>query len=266
MVNDVCISNIIDIIDSLKKKISEHRDLFLRNEMLVRYVLIDPFLRVLGWDTSDPSQVIPEYSTETGKPDYVLKIGDNIIALIEAKALSKPWDPVKLISYANAEGISYAIVTDGDEWKVYDVFKRVGFNEKLIVSWSIVKESPAEIVLKSLAIANLGDNRVFGKTIIESIFRKNVEEIGSRIEGKIRGPMNKNLARELILKVLQKKGEPLPVQEILNEIARIFESTDKDLEILSGKEERWKNMVRWELSHLVKEGLIKRLKVGEYSL
>jgi hypothetical protein len=52
-----------------------------------------PFLRVLGFDVFDPTQVIPEYIADVGlkkgeKIDYAVKIGDRIEYLVEAKSVS----------------------------------------------------------------------------------------------------------------------------------------------------------------------------------
>jgi hypothetical protein len=52
-----------------------------------------PFLRVLGFDVFDPSQIIPEYVADVGlkkgeKIDYAAKIGDRIEYLVEAKSVS----------------------------------------------------------------------------------------------------------------------------------------------------------------------------------
>lgn len=80
----------------------------------------------------------------------------------------------------------------------------------------------------------------------------------------IRGPMDGNLARKLIIKVLSRTHRPLSVQQILKEIEKIFEPTEYDLELLYGKEERWKNTIRWQQSKLNKEGIIKRISVGIY--
>ena len=59
MASKIAITDIVELIFKIKEKINKFRDLFQRNEMLVRYALIDPFLRVLGWDTEDPDQVEP---------------------------------------------------------------------------------------------------------------------------------------------------------------------------------------------------------------
>ncbi|MCS7312640.1 MAG: hypothetical protein NZ742_06975 [Acidobacteria bacterium] len=39
--------------------------------MSTHYVLVDPVLQALGWDTEDPDQVIPEFQTEVGCPDSI---------------------------------------------------------------------------------------------------------------------------------------------------------------------------------------------------
>jgi len=106
---------LIDLI-FLKDKIKKYETRLQRNEMLVRYAIVDPLLGALGWDTEDPEQVEPEFSTEVGLPDHALKIGEEIIAFTEMKALRKEWDLLKLITYANAKGVPYVIATDGDRW------------------------------------------------------------------------------------------------------------------------------------------------------
>jgi len=83
---------LIDLISFLKDKIKKYEARLQRNEMLVRYAIVDPLLGALRWDTEDPEQVEPEFSTEVGLPDHALKIGGEIVAFIEMKALRKGWD------------------------------------------------------------------------------------------------------------------------------------------------------------------------------
>ncbi len=59
------------------------------NETRTRMALIDPLLIALGWDTSDPALVIPEYASN-GRADYALLGSDgNPAAFIEAKRLGE---------------------------------------------------------------------------------------------------------------------------------------------------------------------------------
>jgi len=70
----VALLDIVELVNKLRSKIEKHGDLLQNNETLTRYALIDPLLRALGWDTEDPEQVVPEFTTEAGRPDYALKI------------------------------------------------------------------------------------------------------------------------------------------------------------------------------------------------
>lgn len=54
------IENILKTIDSLKDRISGYQIKSSNSERLVRYSLIDQFLRILGWDIKNPNEVEPE--------------------------------------------------------------------------------------------------------------------------------------------------------------------------------------------------------------
>ena len=164
------LGGMIELINSLKDKINKYGDRYEKNEMLTRYSLIDPFLRALGWDTENPEQVEPEFGIDGGRPDYALKINGKVVAFVEAKCLNKQWDENKLITYANTEGVEYIIATDGNLWKVYDVFKRAKIKDKIVASWDIKNDNAVEIALESLVIANLHEEEAFGKVIQHPAF------------------------------------------------------------------------------------------------
>ena len=48
------LESLFDLVNDLKVRIGEHGSQLRSNEMQTRYALIDPLLRELGWDTSDP--------------------------------------------------------------------------------------------------------------------------------------------------------------------------------------------------------------------
>lgn len=56
------LDELLEVIETLKKRINDHGSILRENEIRTRMALIDPLLQVLGWDTSDPSLVMPEYS------------------------------------------------------------------------------------------------------------------------------------------------------------------------------------------------------------
>ena len=86
-------------------------------------MLIDPMLRVLGWDIENLDSVQLEH-TKTKKEwiDYALMESTGPIAVIEAKALGKPLEDKatdQAIIYAHRANIPYMIVSDGDHWRMF---------------------------------------------------------------------------------------------------------------------------------------------------
>lgn len=114
---------LIEVLEKVRQRIAQHGAALQQNEMLTRYILTDPVLRALGWDTEDPDLVIPECTTPNGRPDYVLRWnGQNHIAL-ETKALrgKLPGASSTGFHYCWLNKIPYYIVSDGDTWELYDM-------------------------------------------------------------------------------------------------------------------------------------------------
>ena len=110
-----------DIIDTLQERIKTYQEDLKNNETMTRYALIDPLLREMGWDLSDPGQVrLENKTTDKSNPDYV--VGKNIM-VIEAKRIDENLDAKyvkQLIKYANDNNARYGVLTNGREWKIYD--------------------------------------------------------------------------------------------------------------------------------------------------
>lgn len=67
--------NVKSKIEEIKDRLRQNGELYRRNEAAVRAQVVQPVLKTLGWDTENPSEVIPEPSTGEGTPDYKLKWG-----------------------------------------------------------------------------------------------------------------------------------------------------------------------------------------------
>ena len=77
-----------ELIETLQARLDAHASELQKNEALTRYALIDPLLRGLGWDTSDPSQVLVEFRSQNGAADYaLLGAGGRPLVIVEAKKL-----------------------------------------------------------------------------------------------------------------------------------------------------------------------------------
>ena len=79
------LDELVSVIETIKECINTHGPSLRQNETRTRRALIDPLLQVLGWDTSDPALVTPEYRVDVGWADYALQgAGNKPAAVIEA--------------------------------------------------------------------------------------------------------------------------------------------------------------------------------------
>lgn len=149
------LDSLVNIINTIKERIRVHRSDLEENETRTRMALIDPLLTVLGWDTSDPACVKPEYPVTGGKADYGLRnAGPTPAAFIEAKKLGEPLESHReqMTRYSNMAGVKYAGLTNGDRWELYEVFRQTSLDERRILDLSILSDPPHESALKLLLL------------------------------------------------------------------------------------------------------------------
>lgn len=90
-------------------------------EEATKNALVMPFLRTLGFDVFDPTQIIPEFVADVGlkkgeKVDYAVKIDGKIQYIVEAKAVSANLSDAQytqLYRYFSTTDCSIAILTNG---------------------------------------------------------------------------------------------------------------------------------------------------------
>ena len=149
------LDELITVIETLKQRITDHGAILQDNETRSRMALIDPLLQVLGWDTTDPFLVIPEFDAGGGQVDYALlgKKGGPT-AVIEAKRLGEPLQKYrhKMIRYAKDARINYAGITDGDQWELYDISPRGALQEKRMLDLKISASPPYQAALNLLLL------------------------------------------------------------------------------------------------------------------
>ncbi|MBR2917508.1 MAG: type I restriction enzyme HsdR N-terminal domain-containing protein [Campylobacter sp.] len=109
----------------LSKRIENTKDRVLTEEA-TKMSFIVPFLRILGYDATDPSVVIPEFTADIGtrngeKVDYAILKDDSPLILIEAKHHSENLDTHcnQLMRYFNVTKAKFAILTNGIEYRFY---------------------------------------------------------------------------------------------------------------------------------------------------
>lgn len=148
------LDELLETIETLRERIDQHGTALRKSEAQTRYALVDPLLRGLGWDTSDPTQVVPEYRTQTGPADYSL-LGPNgkPALMVEAKKLGRALSDglIQSIGYCVDKGTRFFAVTDGQHWEVYETHKPVPTSEKLVAKFDL-KTSAPEACLRALAL------------------------------------------------------------------------------------------------------------------
>ena len=160
------LDSLVEVVGTLKVRISEYGDTLRQNETRTRVALIDPLLRVLGWDVADFQLVMPEYNVGSGRADYAL-LGDNgkPQALIEAKHLGETLESSQnveqVFTYALTQQVKYAGLTDGNRWVLDDVSDFSGGDRrKLDISLSAEPAYSCALKLLLLWRPNLASGRL----------------------------------------------------------------------------------------------------------
>lgn len=116
----------------LAQKVRELKPI-IETEEATKTAFIIPFIsNVLGYDVTDPREVIPEYTADVGtkkgeKVDFAIKSGGDFRFLIECKKVGAPLDlnhANQLVRYFNVTDAEFAILTNGEVYEFYTQLDR----------------------------------------------------------------------------------------------------------------------------------------------
>lgn len=114
-------------VNALATKVHDLKSI-IETEEATKTAFIIPFIStVLGYDVSDPREVIPEYTADVGtkkgeKVDFAIKSGDDFRFLIECKKVGEPLSlnhANQLVRYFNITDTEFAILTNGEIYQFY---------------------------------------------------------------------------------------------------------------------------------------------------
>ena len=151
----MALDDLKETIETLRERIQTHRAYLEGNETRTRQVLIDPMLHKLGWDIGDPNSVELEYRIGRDWADYVLIGSGRPIAVIEAKVLGKSLDEkrtMQALNYANSAGIPYMTLTNGDHWRLLEVFKQAPIKDRILMEFQLTQDEPYTCALQALGL------------------------------------------------------------------------------------------------------------------
>jgi len=109
---------------------------------LVKSSLVEPFLRLLGFDPEDPADTRPMYKTSFGVADYALFNGDELLVFVVVYGLDGQPNLHEMLEMCVAGHADYLIVTNGLAWQVY---RKDGVK---LVEWDLNSESHEELFTK----------------------------------------------------------------------------------------------------------------------
>ena len=146
------LESLLELVETLRERIESHRAILSQSEALTRYALIDPLLRELGWDTEDPSMVVPEYRVPNNQiADYVLFNDGSPSIVVESKKLDEPLQSGRALDqgilYCAHTHASYFLLTDGNRWELFNsgsTIPRMTFN--------LSDDPPTQSCLRALAL------------------------------------------------------------------------------------------------------------------
>ena len=132
-------------------------------EANTKTALIDPILRALGWHVGNLSEVKQEYRhTPKDNPvDYALFVSTPKL-FVEAKALRHNLNDHKwaaqTVNYGNTAGVKWVVLTDGDQYSIYNACAPVPLAEKLFRTVRLSDpNSPSEETLLLLSKDRFND-------------------------------------------------------------------------------------------------------------
>lgn len=181
--------------------------------------LIDPILDALGWDIRDPDEVHREYKpTSKDCPvDYALALLRKPRLFVEAKGLGETLSDRKWIAqvlgYAIVAGVEWCVLTDGDEYRIYNATAAVDAEEKLLCKIKLSEASPGESVkiLELISKTNLEGNTLDDQWNSQFIDRRVKQTIHTMLSTPDKG----------LVRLIRRRTAKLTAKEIVKSLRRL---------------------------------------------
>ena len=149
------------------------------DEAATKQGVVLPILHMLGWNTYNIEEVTPEYSIESRRVDYALRLNRNVEFFIEAKNAGESLEShqEQLLEYSFRAGAELAALTNGITWWFYLPTKRGDWKTRKFYTIDIVQQEPDHAAQKFVEL--LSKENVQSKKAVqfaESIYRGQVKK------------------------------------------------------------------------------------------
>jgi hypothetical protein len=175
------------VLAQARERVARHRGAAI-GEQNTKATLIEPILRALGWDLEDLEEVRREYRriSADNPVDYALHLLRTPRLFVEAKGLDENLDDRRwasqIMGYAVVAGVQWVVLTNGDEYRIYNAHAPVPVEEKLFRAIRLSEEGArAEEVFDLIAKERMQENWIDAlwkahfvdrqlRTVIEGLF------------------------------------------------------------------------------------------------
>lgn len=131
---------------SLAEKVEQLKDR-IETEESTKHAFTLPFINILGYDTFNPTEVVPEFTADLGlkkgeKVDYAIFQNDTPILIVECKHWKQNLDVhnSQLFRYFHVTKTRFALLTNGIQYRFYtDLEENNKMDEKPFLEFDITK-------------------------------------------------------------------------------------------------------------------------------
>lgn len=122
------------------------------SEDATKMAVVLPILRRIGWDTENIDEVTPEFSVESRRVDYALRLHNKCRVFIEVKKPSEDLDneshQEQLLDYSFRQAVELAVLTNGVTWCLYLPRAGTDWRSRKFYTVDIVEQETPDVASK----------------------------------------------------------------------------------------------------------------------
>lgn len=211
--------DLVRAVQSVRRRIKKAQESEIRlGEQNTKATLIEPILAALGWNLESVDDVFREYRRRPNDNpvDYALFMHRSPCLFIEAKSLKKDPSDRKWVSqtlgYATVVGVEWCVLTNGDEYRLYNSHAAVGVDEKL---FQTVRISDMEHDAQVLDVLDLMSKRKMEGKQLSVLWQAHA------VDRRVKAALEEYLADEAsLVRALKKRAPDLKPSEIKASLKR----------------------------------------------
>lgn len=133
----------VQVIEQIRNTISTG----VLDESATKQGVVLKLLSLVGWDTFDVSQVVPEFTVGTRRVDYALRPGSPNSVFIEVKRLGENLErhQQQQLEYCFQEGVKLAVLTNGRTWWLYLPLQAGNWEQRRFLTIDLEAQKPSDV-------------------------------------------------------------------------------------------------------------------------